>query len=343
MSYGRFKNPLQATLTGVKDIFRKQGLKSRFTSKDNLNGKTCLITGANSGLGFAIATQFAEKGAHVIMACRSNIPEAGERVKQLSGSENVEMMHLDLTNLDSIHDFCDKLISEKIKLDVLVANAGVAPPYARKTASGLDEIFMVNYLAKFIYINILLNKGIILNKTFANNKLSGQSIPRIIFISSDSHQGASAIDFDEFGKFQDYGVKKAINNYSYYKLVMNTFATELSRRLTQNGIPDVSVNVICPGPVNSNIVRDAPLALKLILKTIFKLFFQSPEKAALPVTYMASSPDFEGITNRYLHMFNPKNMDNKVYDEKEGKKLWNYSSTLWKQIDPAYQEYDLRQ
>ncbi len=341
MSHGRFKNPVQATLTGILDIFRKQDLRNKLTDADTLEGKTCLITGANSGLGFGIATQFAERGAHVIMACRSGIPEAGEKIKKLTGSEKVEMVKLDLSDLVSIHSFIHTLKDKNVSIDVLVANAGIAPPKARQTPSGMEEMFMVNYLSKNIYINLLLKEGIIKSELYGT-KNGSKDIPRIIYISSDSHQSASAIDYEEFGIYKDYGVKKAINNYSYYKLVMNTFATELSRRINKNKT-DVSVNVICPGPVNSNIIRDAPFILRIILKSIFSIFFPSPYKAALPVTYMACSEDFESTTNQYLHMFNTKRMDEKVYDKSEGEKLWKFSDDVWKKIDPKYAEYDLNQ
>ncbi|MCB0683774.1 MAG: hypothetical protein KDC32_23150, partial [Saprospiraceae bacterium] len=86
MSHGRFKNPVEATLTGIKDLFRRQPLADHLSERDRLDGKTCLVTGASSGLGFAVAVDLARRGANLIMACRSGIPEAGERVKQLSGS-----------------------------------------------------------------------------------------------------------------------------------------------------------------------------------------------------------------------------------------------------------------
>ncbi|MEM7106258.1 MAG: SDR family NAD(P)-dependent oxidoreductase [Bacteroidota bacterium] len=336
MSEGRFKNPVEAVLTGIKDLFRQQKLASKLDDNNRMDGKTCLITGANSGLGYAISVQMAKRGAKVIMACRSGIPEKGEMVKKDSGSEKVEMIKLDLTDLDSINQFCNKLKAKGVKLDVIIANAGVAPPKARKTPQGFEEMFMVNYLSKFVWIRKLLENGVIPNSTYSNSRKAGGPVSRIIFISSDSHQTSSAIDYDEFGVYSDYGVNKSISNYSYYKLVMNTFSAELSKRLKggEAGI-DVSVNAMCPGPVNTNIARDAPPALLAFLKLIFKVFFQSPEKAAKPVTYMACSPDFEGRTNVYLHMFNEKPMDEKVYDGAEGEKLWKESKKLINSVQPG--------
>ena len=99
---------------------------------------------------------------------------------------------------------------------------------------------------------------------------------RVIFISSDSHQTSSFIDHDEFGRFFEYGLKKGMNNYSYYKLVLNTLAVEISKRMNKDkATPDVAFNVICPGPVNTDIVRDAPWLIRMMLKGIFSIFFQT--------------------------------------------------------------------
>ena len=209
------------------------------------------------------------------------------------------------------------------KLDIIILNAGVALPKARKTDSGLEEMFLVNYLSNFILLNLLLKRNLINN--FKYN-------PRIVFISSDSHQGSSAIDFDEFGEYFDYGVSKGMNYYSYYKLVLNTLAVEFSRRLNSDEVK-YGVHVICPGPVHSNIIKEAPWLLRIVLGGIFSIIFKKPEDAAKAVVYMAISPDYEGRTAEYLHMFNKKQMDEKVYDPAAGKKLWEQSQLVWQSVD----------
>jgi NAD(P)-dependent dehydrogenase (short-subunit alcohol dehydrogenase family) len=328
MSHGRFDNPIVAALTGFWDLFRKQDLSDKLTDDDRFDGKTLLVTGANSGLGFAIAVEAARRGARVIMAGRSKIPEAGDKVKKLSGSDKVEMRYLDLSKIDTIHQFAEGLERDHIKLDVTILNAGVALAKARKTDSGLEEMFLVNYLSNVVLTNLLLDKDIIDTEKISSCK------PRILFISSDSHQGSSAVDYDEFGTFYEYGPSKGISDYSYFKLLLNTYATELSRRVNDQEIK-AGINVMCPGPVHSNIVKEAPFLIRIVLKGIFKIIFRSPEKACLPVIYMSVSKDYEGVTNRYQHMFNVKDMDPKVYDPDEGKKLWDRSIKLWKEVDPA--------
>jgi NAD(P)-dependent dehydrogenase (short-subunit alcohol dehydrogenase family) len=328
MSHGRFDNPVVAALAGFKDLFRKQEFSDRLTDDDRFEGKTCLITGANSGLGFAMAVEMARRGARVICTSRRLQDETQKKIKKLSGSETVEVRNLDLSKLDSIHGFIDGLEKDRISLDVSILNAGVALPGARKTESGQEEMFLVNYLSNVILCTLMLNKGIISRE---NDKKEFK--PRILFISSDSHQGSSYIDYDEFGRYIDYGVKKGIANYSYFKLILNTYATELSRQLNKSNV-DVGVNVICPGPVHSNIIKEAPWLLRIILGAIFRVIFRSPKKAALPAVYMSISPDYEGRSNEYQHMFKPKKMDEKIYEEEEGKKLWARSYELWKSIDP---------
>ena len=82
-----------------------------------------------------------------------------------------------------------------------------------------------------------------------------------------------------------------------------------------------------------------PWLLRKTLKGIFWVVFKSPAKAARPVVYMALSKDYEGLSNEYLHMFNPKKMDPKVYEASEGEKLWTASMDLLKSIDPDHKDY----
>lgn len=327
MSHGRFNNPVVAAWAGFYDLFRKQELADRLKNDDRFDGKTCLITGVNSGLGYATAVEMAKRGAKVIGTCRRLQNETLEKIKAHSGSEKVEIRTLDLSKLDSIHSFIEGLAKDHVSPDATILNAGAALPGSRKTECGQDEMFLVNYLANAMLCTLLLNQKII-----SRNNIDKDFKPRILFISSDSHRGSSHIDYNEFGTYFTYGVKKGIANYSYFKLVTNTYMTELSRRLNPDKV-DVSVNVICPGPVHSNIIKEAPLGLRIIIGAIFKVIFRSPRKACLPVVYMSISPDYEGRTNEYQHMFKPKKMDEKVYDTDEGMKLWERSYELWKEID----------
>lgn len=323
MAHGRFDNPVVAALHGIYDLFRKQDLEDRLTENDRLDGKCIVVTGANSGLGYAITIEAARRGGEVIMACRRDLPEILVKAKKESGSDTIEMRHLDLGNVDSLYAFTDQLKAEGKHVDVLVMNAAVALPKSRKTALGLEEMFLVNYLANFMLANLITANKVM--------HLGAEQAPRMIFISSDSHQGSSEIDYSEFGNYVEYGVSKGIGYYSYYKLVTNTMMVELSRRINKKD-HQMGVNVICPGPVNTEIAKEAPPFLHKILKGIFWIFFRAPKVAALPVVYMAASEDYNGRTEEYQHMFNEKQMDPKCYEPEAGAKLWEESLKLWKKL-----------
>lgn len=333
MSHGRFDNPVQATLAGLRDRFGPQPLAARFTDDLRADGRTCLVTGASSGLGLAIATQLAQRGATVLMASRSRIPAAGDEVRAAAGHDRVEQFRVDLSDLPQVHRFADELRDRGGPIDVVVDNAGVATPRARPTPQGLDTMYATNVLSKVLLANRLLRDGTVPNTAFAGNARPDGPTPRFVYVSSDSHRGASAIDWDELGTYQEHGVNKGIHNYSYFKLVLNTFALELSRRLAGEGPPDVAVHVMCPGPVDTNIARDAPPLLGLVIKGMFRLFFRRPADAAGPAVYMSVAPRYGEGSGEYLHMWNSKRMDGKCYDEATGRRLWTHAEALLRRHD----------
>jgi len=330
---GRFKNPVEAVLVGTKELVRVKPNTRPINDSDRLDGKICLITGANSGVGWGVAKLWVERGATIIMACRTLVPDRAAELRELSGNPNIHLYELDLGSFDKIDAFVTKLKADGIKLDISLFNAGLGAAKAWKTELGLEELFQVNYLAKFYMVNKLLAAGIIPNTEIAGNREEGQPPHRLMFTSSDSHRSAQDINTETLGIYYEYGAKGGIANYSYYKLVLNTFAMELSRRLNGNLEPaDVSVMPICPGPVNTNIIRKAPLPLKIVLGAVFKLTFQHIDKAAKPFLYLAAGDEVEGRTGLYMHMSTEKRMDEKCYDEEAGQKLWARSETLLEEL-----------
>ncbi|MEE4257567.1 MAG: SDR family NAD(P)-dependent oxidoreductase [Bacteroidales bacterium] len=319
-----YKSPVKATITGIRDLFKKHDPAGELKEDDRLDGKRVVITGSSSGLGFATAVKMARRGAEVIMAVRSGIPDKGEKVKQHSGSGKVDMMHVDLSDIDSIITFADELKKKYATIDILVCNAAVVPKKSRKTPQGLEQMFMVNYFAKFLLVNRLLELDIF--------KKDDGAIPRIIFVSSESHRNPKTFDLEGFGEYRDFKIGKVMELYGHYKLLMTTFATELSRRLNPNGKTTYSVFALCPGPVNSNIAREAPKIFQPLLKLTFSLFFRSPEKACEPVLYLAISKDVEGKTLDYLFLMSRKDIDPKALNTENGKQLWEASEKLRSRI-----------
>ena len=315
-----YKSPVKATITGIRDLFKKHIPAGELKDSDRLDGKRVLITGSSSGLGFATAKELARRGAEVIMAVRSGIPARGEKVKEASGSNKVHMLHVDLSDVDSIYALADQVKEQFNKIDILICNAAVVPKKSRKTKQGFEQMFMVNYFSKFLLVNRLLELEIF-------ERAPGK-VPRIIFVTSESHRNPREFDLEGFGEYKDFSIGKVMELYGYYKMLLVTLANTFSRRLNPDGQTDYSVFALCPGPVNSNIAREAPKIFQPLLKLTFSIFFRSPEKACEPVIYLAASKDVEGKAMDYLFLMSRKDMDEKATDPVNGEKLWKVSEEL---------------
>lgn len=318
-----YNNPIKATLAGIADLFRKKERIGKLTEADRLDGQTALVTGANSGLGQATAIELARRGARVIMACRSGIPDAGEAVKQASGSDAVDMVHLDLSDLDAVRACCEELAERGDTLDRVVLNAGVVPRKPQRTAQGFEMMFGVHFLGNMALINGLLANGVIPNAAFAGTPGQREDPPRIVFVSSETHRSGHPIDFDRLGEFADYGTMSSIAQYGHSKLAMTTYAMELSRRLNAGSGVEVAIHAVCPGPINSNIARDVPAPVRPLLSLAMGAFFASPEKAAEPVLYLTCARALTGQTDVYLHLMTPKDPAPQAVDPETGGRLWS--------------------
>ncbi len=318
-----YNNPVSATLNGILDLFRKKERIGTLTDEERLDGKTVLITGASSGLGKATAIQLAQRGANLILAVRSGIPQLGEEIKGLGGSGSVDMVHLDLSDLASVKACCDELKQNGVVLDRVILNAGVVPNKAIKTKQGFEMMFGVHYVANTLLIRRLLADGCIPNNRFAQ-KPNGRSKdhPRIVFVSSESHRSGTPIDLQTLGDFVDYNAMGSVAQYGHSKLVMTAWMQELNRQLNGNDVLDVAVHCLCPGPVNSNIARDTPTLFKPILNVVMGVLFAKPEKAAEPVMYLSCAKALEGETGVYLHLMTRKQPAPQARDPDIAAQVW---------------------
>lgn len=316
------KGIVTAVATALYDLFSNEGQLPPLAKGVRIDGKICLVTGANSGLGKAVAIQLAQRGGKIIMVCRSGIPEAGEEVKRLSGNPQVEMIQADLSDLTSVNLLCNQLRDRGVVVDIAVMNAGLMPLNARRSAQGYELMFAVHFLANRLMLARWLQDGVI------KPRVGEGDAPRVVFVSSEAHQSSSPIDFDHFGAFVDYGMKDGMKHYAMSKLHLTTYATELSRRLNSGPKAAVSVHSLCPGPIASNIARESPAFIKPLLTPIMKWFFRSPEAAAEPVVYLACEPSLSNKSGIYLHMMREKSASDEAINADKGSRLWELSQGI---------------
>ena len=287
-----------------------------------IDGRTCLVTGANSGLGRAAAIELARRGGNMILACRPGHAGIGDEIRRLSGSGAVELIEVDLSDLRSVHRCCDDLHRRGTRIDIALLNAGVMSRRSQKTPQGYEVMFAVHFLAPRVMIDRWLQDGVI-----RPSRRAGET-PRIVFVASDSHRSAPAIDFERFGAYTEHGMRESMQRYAGSKLVLCTFATELSRRLNPGERVDVAVHALCPGGVATNIVKDAPRVLKPVVKAWLRRFFQSPTEAIGPVVHLCCAPEAGSSTGMYLHMMHRKQVSPAASDPDNGVRLWEASEAL---------------
>src|SRR6266545_4155545 len=323
------RNPLSATLAAFGQRMTSGGAALALAKEQRLDGRTCLVTGASSGLGKALAIDLARRGARVLMACRSGIPAAGEEVAREAGSALVEMLPVDLADLGSVERLCDALRDRRERVDVLVLSAAVMPRRARRTAQGFEEMFQVNFLASVLVTRRLLEDGVIPNRSLARAPTPGGGRPpRIVFVASEVHRSAPPIDPDHLGDYVEYGTFTGMGQYAHTKLAVCTYAGALARRLRDGDRVDVAVHAICPGPIASKLAREAPVWIKPLLAPAMRLFFAPPAVAARPVAYLAASPDIEGKTALYLHRSEVVEPAESARDAEHGDRVWRAARAL---------------
>ena len=146
--------------------------------KTTLNGKTVIITGANTGIGKETAIDLAKRGARVILACRDLIRanEAAGEIRRVTGNGNVFVEILDLASFDSIRKFASKILAQEERIDILINNAGIMYCPKWKTKEGFEMQFGVNHLGHFLLTNLLLEK------------IKKSAPSRIVNVSSRAHE-----------------------------------------------------------------------------------------------------------------------------------------------------------
>jgi retinol dehydrogenase-14 len=316
-------HPVAAVLTGALDRFRVRRQVPALLPDERLDGKVALVTGGASGLGFAVSVDLARRGARVLLADRRDIEVALRRAVALGVEPGrIEPVHVDLSDLASIERLVADLARRGVRLDRLILNAAIVPLVARTTPQGLDEMFVVNYLSSFALVTRLLDGDVL-----PRDRPAGD-VPRIVFVASEAHRWSGDLVLDALDRPRDGSPRRVLDWYGTYKLMLATFAWELARRLSVEGVPRVSVLALCPGAMRTNIARELPAALRASLDLVMRIFFQDPFAADEPVIHLACSRALEGRTAVYLHKMAWKDVDPRAADPESGRALWERSEAV---------------
>lgn len=279
----------------------------------DLTGQTILVTGANTGIGRVSAADFARRGAHVLMACRSKekTQPVVDEIRAEAGHDKVEFIPLDLGDLASVRACAAAVNARPEPLHVLLANAGVAGHHG-VTEQGFELAFGVNHIGHYLLIRLLLDK------------LKAAAPARIVIVSSRAHYKADGIDFDAVREATQSTT--GLPEYQVSKLANTLTAKSLANRLEGTGVTTYSLH---PGVIASDIWRNVPGPIRWLMK----LFMSSVEDGARTQIHCSTSPDVAEQSGLYYDKCKPKTPNPVADDAALAEELWTRSAE-WVDLAP---------
>jgi NAD(P)-dependent dehydrogenase (short-subunit alcohol dehydrogenase family) len=278
-----------------------------------LKGKTCVITGATSGIGRAAAIQLGRLQADLILIGRDE-RRGAELICQLGRAHvhgNSHFLRVDLAVQRDVRDLAATIQNRCASVDVLINNAGARFDSFRRSPDNIESTFATNHLSHFLLTILLLEK------------LLAAKAARVVTVSSSAHSDASG-DFERNLRAENYDRKAA---YGSSKLANLMFAYELARRLRGTGITS---NAMDPGAVATNFGRnDGYLSwIRHIGYHTLKRNLVSPQKGAGTIVYLSTSPEVDGISGKYYFRNRLVESSRISHDEDAAKRLWELSLRL---------------
>ncbi len=277
----------------------------------DLTGKTALLTGCNSGIGYETMRAMTARGAHVIGAARTL--EKAEKACASVDGETTPLM-IELTDLDAVVQAAANVASMNIPLDMLILNAGIMALPEREVVNSVEKQFAVNHLGHFLLTEKLIDSVV------------AAKHGRVVVVSSMAHVWApeEGIQFENLDAEVGYEPFKA---YGQSKLANGLFSRELARRLADT---NATSNSLHPGVIKTNLGRHLPetedggsdddSTSSFTWKTI-------PQGAATSC-YVAAHPDVAEITGYYFSDCNPAQPNALMQDDAIAEKLWTVSEQL---------------
>lgn len=270
-----------------------------------MKGKTCVITGATSGIGRAAALELGRRGARLVLVCRDR-GKAAAVAAELGGAG---LVIADLSVQAEVRRAAAEVLALAPRLDVLVNNAGAMFQERSLTADGLERTFAVNHLAYFLLTELLLER------------LKASAPARVVNVASDAHTPAKGIPFDDLDGARDYG---GLARYSQSKLANILFTRELARRLEGTG---VTANALHPGGVATGFAGGTTGLLGFVVR-LARPFMLTPEQGARTVVWLACAPEAAGVSGKYFAKCRERRPNRAAQDDALARRLWDESERL---------------
>ncbi len=297
--------------------FDRNSTAEEVTAGIDLSGKTALVTGCNSGIGYETLRVLALRGAHVFGAART-MDKAATACNSVNGTTTP--LVIELTEPQSIVAAAEQYRSLDRPLDIIVCNAGIMELPQLELIDGVEKQFYVNHLGHFVLVNQLLPQ------------LVAAEQGRIVNVSSGRATGNApeeGIQFDNLDGAMGYDPGKA---YGQSKLANILFTLELSRRLRDTS---VTANALRPGVIATNLGRHMPRWKTIALETVGKPFTKTVAQGAATQCYLATAPELRTTSGYLFDHCNPILAGGYTEDTEMAARLWNVSEELVGQFLPA--------
>ncbi len=278
------------------------------TTPHTMSGRTCVITGATSGIGQAAALELARRGARLIIIGR-NRAKTDRLLATLPPTDHRAVI-ADLEIMAEVRRAAAEIVDMQVSVHVLLNNAGLVTVGRTTTIDGFEKTFAVNHLAPFLLTNLL------------RETLSRSAPARIVNVASDAHRFTGGrINFNNLQGERSYS---AMRHYGLTKLCNMLFTHELARRLEADS---VTANSLHPGMVATALGTDNGL-LGRIGMSLVRPFSRTPERGAESSIYLCSSPEVAGASGGYYYNCKPYKAAGYASNTDDAARLWKISCEL---------------
>ena len=270
-----------------------------------MSHNTFVVTGATSGIGKAIASGLAKSGETVVIVARdvSRGEATRDEIKSQAQNPNVDLQIGDLSSMESVRKLANAIKSNYPRVDVLINNAAIYKNKRLVSADGYELMLATNHLGPFLLTNLLLDS------------LRASGAGRILTVTAPS---TVKPNFDDLQSEKNFN---SLNHFGATKMMNMLFTFVLARRLEGTG---VTANAIHPGLARSKLMNESPAIMRLFVW----LASAPPERVSESIVRVATAPEFEKITGRFLYKAKEIEAPAYAHDREAQKRLWDISAKL---------------